>query len=779
MNKTSNIKILFVTLCVALSPTSVTWAQGVLEEVVVTAERRTENLQDVPITINAFTSDMVEKQRIHDFQDLGIAIPGFSINTFTKSRLNPSLRGGSSSLAGAGAEGAVGLFIDDLYFGGPGDFEIDMWDVERIEVLRGPQGTLFGRNTTGGSINVVTKNPTEETEAKVEVTYGNFDLLQIRGLVSGQLADNLYGLVTFQNTDRDGTSFNQVTGNRVDTTNKSSLRGKLRWELDNDLEVILSASFSRHDETGIARDQQNFPVGVALDHTDLTTFTPEQNDPRVTTQFSDGRYDSEQYTLGLRISKGLDMGELLSISSGRYFDSNHAPASLTGAPIPIFAFGEPRTVRTFSQEFRFVSELDGPLNFVSGLYFYHSDENRTVNSTVDWNRGTFAGVFQAATFCPTQLDADTDAGVITPSCFGPGLVTVGNHTGTLDSLYEASRYTVFDNVKTTSYAVFTEAKYDLTEDITLTAGGRWTHDNKELDGGTRGAPDFVWNTVPGSIYVNDESWSEFTYRFGVDWKATDSILLFGTSSKGFRSGAYDVTQGNAAGANLPLNPEKVFSHEIGIKSRWMDDRVQLNVTAFHTTYEDLQFFVTSTTTASGVIVSNAGEATVKGIEIDLIAALSDAFTFRFQFSHQDGDSENIPAETEIPEGTPPQGTVPYTYIASLEYDVETANGGNFNASIDVTKKEEWGLEFSAAPQFNSEVDALVNARASYEFPKGHWSVTAWVKNLLDEEIVTYGQDFAFPFYSFASFGAVPAVGNAGQPRYTDPRTFGVTLGYQF
>ena len=140
-----------------------------LEEVIVTAERKAESLQDVPIAVTAFTAEGVKCMQIEDFGDLSLKIPGFSVNSFSKTRVNPALRGGSSSLSSAGAEQAVGLFIDDVYFGGAGDFELDLFDVERIEVLRGPQGTLFGRNTTGGLINVVTKDPTDQVEAKVDV----------------------------------------------------------------------------------------------------------------------------------------------------------------------------------------------------------------------------------------------------------------------------------------------------------------------------------------------------------------------------------------------------------------------------------------------------------------------------------------------------------------------------------------------------------------------------------------------------------------------------------
>ena len=752
-------------------------AQQMLDEIVVTAQRRAENLQDVPISVNAFTADMVEKQRIQDFHDLGLAIPGFSINTFSKSRMNPSLRGGSSSLSGAGADGAVGMFIDDMYYGGPGDFEIDLFDVERIEVLRGPQGTLFGRNTTGGAIVVTTKDPGEELEGKLEATYGGYDLLQFRGLVSGPLTDNLFGSLAFSSTDRDGTSFNRTTGNDIDNTNRASVRGKLRWVLDNDLEAKLSFGFSKHDESGLARDQI-FGVNLPVTHEGLVDvgFVPETKS-RVTNQFSDGDYVSEQFTAGLHIEKGLEYGQLLSITSGRYFDSHESLQTITGSPVPVYAYGEPREATVISQEFRFLSELEGPLNFVSGFYFYHADEERTPDNLAHWDLDTTTASFQAATFCPFQDPADTAFFLVTPACTGPGLVTAGNRTVTLDSLYELHEFTFFERVDTTSYAVFTEAKYDILDSLTLTGGVRWTHDKKDMEGGTDGDPDFFFNPVPGLRVSDEESWGEVTYRVGLDWHVTDDIMLYGTTSKGFRSGAYDVAQSDPALSSAPVDPEIVFSHEIGMKSSWFNDRVRLNVTAFDVTYENLQFFVN---TGAASITTNAGEASVQGVEVDFLAAITEALTFRFQFSHQDGDSEGIPAAAEIPDGTPPQGTVPYTYIAALDYSTPLANGGQLSMGVDFTHKEPYGLEFNDVPQFVSEVEALVNARISYRFPGDQWEISLWGKNLTDEDIVVYGQDFWFALYDTNTFLVDQAIQTeTAQPRYADPLTWGITVGYSF
>lgn len=747
-----------------------------LEEIVVTADRRERDVQTVPISVNAFSATAIEKMRIQDFGDLAIAIPGFSINNFSKSRLNPSLRGGSSSLTAAGAEGAVGLFIDDQYFGGPGDFEIDLFDVERIEVLRGPQGTLFGRNTTGGSINVITKKPTEENEGKLEITYGNYNLVQIKGLVNGRISDNLFGLITFASTSRDGTSFNSFTGNYVDNVNKSSIRGKLLWIPADDLEVTLSASFSKHDETGIARD------GLFLDQpvtqTDLVAigFVPD-DDPRVVQMHTDGRYQSEQVTVGLRIQKDFSNGQLLSITSFRDLSTNEAKGSLAGAPVALFSFGEPREATTISQEFRFISDFDSPLNFVGGLFFYHADEARIINVTTNWDENTVGGSFQAITFCPTQTSADFDNYTISPSCFGSDPLTIGNVTRTLDSLYDPNDFRVFENVKTTSYAIFAEATYDVTDRLSLIAGGRWTYDKKSLVGGSDGDPDFFWNPQPGLRVAASANWDEVTWRFGATFNASDDMMFYATASKGFRAGAFEVSQSDPALSDKPVNPETVISYEGGMKSRWANDRIQFNITYFNAKYSNLQFFVN---TGAASITTNAGNATVNGIEADLYVAITPELTARFQWSHQNGSSSGIPADAEIAEGTPPQGTVPNTYIVGLDYEKVLDNGNVFSLGINFTKKERYGLEFNDVPQFQSEVRSLINARLGYQFGDGQWDLAIWAKNITNENIVIYGQDFWFTFYDTASYLANPdVIDNTAQPRYADPATYGISLSYNF
>jgi len=332
-----------------------------LEEITVTAERRAQSMQDVPIAVNAFTSDRIEALKIGNFLDLGFQVPGFSINTFSKSRNNPALRGGSSSLASAGAENAVGLFIDDVYFGGAGDFEVDVFDAERIEVLRGPQGTLFGRNSTGGTISIITKDPGPEREAQVQASIGDYNLNEIRARMSGPVADNVFASLSLSSTQRDGTSFNSVTGNDVDNLSRSTVRGKLLWQVNDTLEVKFGLAHASKDETGSARDAVS-----ASNTVDLSLLADQgfiiDDKTRVVQMQNDGRYNSEQWVGTMHITKDMDNGMTFqSITTGRNFDVDHQPENLGGIPTPIFDLPDSRALDTYTQEFRLISDTDDEL----------------------------------------------------------------------------------------------------------------------------------------------------------------------------------------------------------------------------------------------------------------------------------------------------------------------------------------------------------------------------------------------------------------------------------
>ena len=743
-------------------------ASAQLEEIVVTAERREESLQDVPVAVTAFTADRIESLRLDDFEDLSIQIPGFSVNSFSKTRINPALRGGSSSLASAGAEQAVGLFIDDVYFGGPGDFELELFDVERIEVLRGPQGTLFGRNTTGGLINVVTKDPGEELEGRVQASLGNYSLNQIGAYLSAPLADDLSGSVAISSRDREGTSINTVTGNDVDDINRSAIRAKLLWLPSDDWSVKLGLTHSRTSETGIARDAVSVQSTVDLDVLAQQNFMID-NDPRRVQMFQDGRFSSEQWVGSLHVERFFENFTLQSITTARSYDADTTPISLTGVPVPLFALGDSRDVESFTQEFRLVSNANEKFNWQGGLFFFSSDESRFMEAITRWDESVAGGAFSAIFGCPDQTLADFENFVVTPAC-------IANQP----ELFDENPFAIDENVDTISYSIYGEGNYAFTDAVALTVGARYTFDEKELSGETLGEYDWFWNPTPGRVVngVSDD-WNELTWRAVLDVTLSDGVLVYASAATGFRSGAFDMAQSDPALIDRPVAPETVMSYELGFKSRLLDNRLQLNIALFDATYEDLQFFVNAAGTGGVATTTNAGEASVQGVEIDGAWAITDSLIATFGYSYQDGDSRDIPAEAEIPEGTPPQGTVPNTYSFALDYTRDTS-GGEFYIHFDYLQKDEYSLEFidNSIPQFRTEIDGWINANFGFRSDNG-WAVQVWGKNLSDELVVLYGQDFWFNLYG-------PSLGNNAElfnasfgPRYMEPRTYGITVSYDF
>ncbi|NKB37796.1 MAG: TonB-dependent receptor plug domain-containing protein [Gammaproteobacteria bacterium] len=776
--------------CVLGMSSTITYAQ--IEEVVVTAERRAESIQDVPISITAFSEEGIEKMRIQDFGDLGNKIPGFGSVSFSKSRFTPAIRGGSSLLNGPGADAAVGLYIDDTYFSGPGDFEVDLFDIERIEVLHGPQGTLFGRNTTAGAVNVVTKDPAEEFEGKFEATLGDYEMLQLRGYLSGPLTDDKRASVAFSSTNRDGTSFNSVTGNDVDDIGRTSVRGKFVWDINDTLEAKVGFGYNSIDETGVARDFVMFGPFIPFDNQDpgLAGFVPD-GDTRTVQQFNDGGYRLTQYTASLHLTKELSDASLMSITTYRDMETEEDPNSLAGAPIPIFSLAEPRDVRTITQEVRYISEYEGKFNWVGGLYFLSSDESRDGRYETYWEENTRFSGFQTFLFGCSDPVAGPGGGFIGGGAADPGFLPDPACVASDPSLYTPNNFRVYQETETTSIAVFAQGSYDVTDTITATAGGRYTYDRKEANGFSEGDPDFFWNNfrtsgeapnIPVGTTAKD-SWEEFTWRVALDWQATDDVLMYGSVSTGYRSGAFDYLTISAFlgtdSLTTAVEPETVTSYEVGFKSRFWDNRVQLNVAAFRVEYDDLQFFINF---GDGGLNTNAGEQIVEGVELEFDLALTDELTFSLGYAYQDGEINGaispIDGTQLVPEGEVPGQTPEHTVILGLDY-VKLTSRGEFFGRADFTHKSRHFLELERPPQFQSETEALVNLNAGFTF-NNNVTISAWVKNVTNEDIVLHGQGFWGSFWAAST--TVPGqeyLTLSAQPRYAPPRTWGVTVGYEF
>lgn len=744
-----------------------------LVEIIVTAERISTRLQDTPLAITAFDGGTIERTRVQSVSDLVPRIPGFSVNSVSRSRVNPALRGGSSSLTAPASDQAVALFVDEVYYGSSGDFDVDLFDIERVEVLRGPQGTLFGRNSTGGSIAIVTKEPSSEVQGGVEASVGNYEMVQARGFMTGALngSKSMLGSLAFTTTDRSGTSRSRALDADVDTVDRTSVRGKLKWLFSDATSLLLSGDYNRVNETGEARDF----LGAAPQN---GAFEPDR-DSRVTDQFTAGGFRSESWGLSSKLEQQFGAGALVAISAYRHARTSEQPNDQIGSPALIFALADNRELDQFTQEVRFASELEGPFNFVGGVFYLHQNDRRTSDWFWQHRPDTFAGVLQAVSFC--QPDQGFEFESVNPACLA-----------SRPELFEAGAAAWFQKSEADSYAAFLQAKYQITPEVTLTAGGRYSIDRKTAAGYVNGDLSFAMNPVEapgfmgtaGGYALNkvSERWNAFTPRVTIDWKPADELMFYVTASRGYRSGAYQL-ENDATLAGVPLDPEFVWNYEAGLKSRFFNNTVQTNLAAFHARYSDLQFQFTDENGQSEV--DNAGKARVRGIETELTWHPVRGLNLGANYSYQTGEVRRIPEELGIPEGIEPAQMPKHSLNLTGAYSLDFADGSTVTLSADMQYKSKYQLELNPDPAFTSQVKNIINANISYQTPNQKWHFTLWGKNLTDEDVVIYGNDIRFFVYSFneafnpeaANFN--PAAATSRIVRYAPPRTYGVTARFDF
>lgn len=740
----------------------------VLDEIIVTSQKRAANLQDTPTAITAFGEGLIKQARIQDFTDLGLKIPGFSFVSFGKNRVFPALRGGSSTLSSPGADNAVALFIDEVYFAGGGDFNLDLVDIERIEVLRGPQGTLNGRNTTGGSINIITKQPSDTFEGEVEATFGNNNLLQFKGYVSGPLNDsgNLMGSLSFMSTDSDGGTRNRATGDRLEDDNRSTVRGKIKWEASDRTTINLSADYTRIDESNTARDF----IGAAPTASLLVAegFQPD-NDAFVVDQFDSGNFRSDSWGASIRVTTDFDSGTFTSITAYRGLDNSQSPEDIIGVPLRFAGVAEARDKKQFTQELRWTSESEGRFSWIGGLFFLYQDDARRTDWVTTYDPSTFAGALQSINFCPDQ---GGELNFALPECVVD-----------FPELFNENNSTTFQKSETTSYSAYLEGRYEILDNVSLITGGRMTYDRKTATGFNSGDTDFIFN--PEAFVIDDElsqGWSEFTPRAVIEWTPTDDIMTYASASRGFRSGAYQFS-GDRAQSVIPVDTESVWSYELGFKSRFWQDRVQLNAALFQADYKGFQFYLV--TPEGDVIANNAGKAQVRGFEVELTALPIDNLNVYVNYSYQDGETSDFPADLELPDGISPPQTPKHSINAGFSYSIVTDNGMEIMPYVDYQYKSPYQLELTPDPAFESKVDHLLNAGIVINFPDGNWSANIWGKNLTQKKIVVSGQDLRIFAYSFdeafnpGSPNFIPSASTANMPAYAPPRTYGITLNRKF
>ncbi len=701
-----------------------------LEEVVVTSERREATLQTSPVSVSVLSGAFVEDARITDPSSLTAHIPNLGFAKFDRVQAVPSLRGAQTFDDSPGIELPVAVFIDEISYGRVTDWDLAMFDVDRVEVLKGPQGALYGRNVTGGVIKILSRRPHRDFEASGELSLGRFDDREVRGLINGSVGANVSGRLAVVYHERDGYTRNPVSGSDLDSIDKISARGQLLFEISPTLSALLQIGTVQDDGFGQTRDYVGSPL-TAPDFLGVAT----DNDPDTALNAFDGGLDRSATNVSATVDFKLDAATFTSITGYFDDDTSMAPTDIAASPVPLLWETNEFTVKQFSQEFRLVSaESDSPWSWLGGVYYLNIDHARDRNFFHQLRAGTFLGDLQAAFFGNNDM---------------LGLQT---HM----------------EVETESYSGYAQVSYAINDRANLTAGGRYTRDEKSGTLTNKGDSFLFLGAGPYIDLPLKDSWSEFTPKITADFNFTPDVMGYVTWARGFKSGGWTAFNPDANGPEDmqdAFDPETAENFEVGLKTRWLEDRLQINANTYHVDYQDLQVAINDDT--GGFIVTNAGKASAKGIDLEVLARPARGLEMWLNYSYFDGEFTAGPFDgAAMPSPSD-------SYTAGFAYS-HPAGGGELRFRADVQYKDLYPQE-PGEGAVEIGLDNIVNAGISW-MPNDRWEVELWGRNLTDDRSNTYLNDFAPFYFSEAELGA----GATGMTaNYIEPRSYGVSFRLKF
>ncbi|MDB5482774.1 MAG: TonB-dependent receptor [Caulobacteraceae bacterium] len=655
-----------------------------------------------------------------------------------------SIRGTTIGNDAAGIDQGVSVFIDDVPPTGFGDDSPDLYDLQSVEVLRGPQGTLFGRNVTGGAVLIRTLPPSFMMAGQGTFTYGSDNLMEGQAYVTGPLvADTLAGKIAVDLRRRDDWLRNITLHDKTYGENLGSVRGQLLWTPTSKVRVLLGGDYL--DDTSSGKVQWlvgNFQPSL---------FPPLSYSPSETNQGSNARTDKKIGGLLARVDWTLPFATLTSITGYRNVKTR-VHFSTSGDPFNSIISDPVTRDDQISEEIHLTSPADQRLTWVAGAFFLHG--HRAYLQTVS---------FDAAP--GTRLNALAQLGVPSLARFLGPYVSYANQHITLDD-----------------EAVFGEATFAFTKTLKLTVGGRYSHESKA--GHTEVFDTSVTNpNLSTGPYSHD--WDSFTPKALLSYQPTPELLLYASATNGFESGGYDTNGTTNAALASAYNPEKVWSYEGGVKSTLFDKRLQVNLAVYDAEYTDLQ--TRNFDPISGnIIAGNAARGRVRGVELDTSAAVTSWLNLGATYSYTDAKYGRY--LTPNPSGPPTDNSrhlIPFTPRHALNVSADThfrAPGGSgvVNIGGDVTYRS--GVQFNDAnstPAFivsKSQYKGLLNMHIRWSSDNDKFEVALWAKNLTNTQAIINNADLSNFFDTIAEYsaGKIVSIDN-----WTNSRTLGISLTGKF
>ena len=767
MKRKFNILPLCVALVVLALPAA---GNAQIEEIVVTAQKREENLQDTPIAITAFTEEALEGRLINDISKLADFTPNVIFDTTAP--ISGLSNGAAVFIRGIGqldfamtTDPGVGTYIDGVYSSRAVGGVLDVVDIERIEILRGSQGTLFGRNTIGGAINITTKRPAETFGGMVEATFGEFERTDFKGSLDVPVTDRFRTKFAFSSKNRNGFVDRIAVGDRLGDEDRQSARGSFLLEPADNIELYATVDYTNIDEqsagsvmVGItefpgdpiqglvpsstwAYNRVFVPANPGAAPYTLEEFLPGEQDQTLAT--GPTGTDLESFGATLTFTWSLPWFEFKSITSYRdtegefYRDPDNSSVEITETTNPNYNHEQ------FSQELQLTGRgFNERLQYVLGAYYFEEDGTDDV-------------------FVPIYGALPTPAGLIALPLYINNYVTVDND----------------------SKAVFGQGTFDLTDQIALTFGMRYTEDKKGFGYRQYISPD----PFPGNIAVVallgppvaapgpadalvlwdevTEKFDELNFRAGLEYQLNDDTLFYFTYADGYKSGGFNFRYVVPRVEPLPFDPETLESYEVGVKWQGLDDRLRINAAGFVSEYSDVQIQLFET--GGGPLTQNAGVADIIGVEVELTAVPHDRLLLNAGFGYIDAeyDELNLPT-TNVAQAVNLDTKLPNTPETTVNVSAEYSHllpWGSLVVRGDYRYTNDLYNDAQNSPFLYQDGYHTVNA--SLTFATGNWELSVFGANLTDKRFITSGDsNFGLGFH---------------EANYNRPREFGGLIRYRF
>lgn len=757
-----------------------------LEEIMVTAQKRPEGLQDTPIAISAVSAAALEARGVQNISNLQNFTPNLVFDSTApisgvSSGAVVFIRGVGQTDFSITTDPGVGTYVDGVYMSRSIGGVLDVLDLERVEVLRGPQGTLFGRNTIGGAISLISKRPAEEFGVRGEITYGNRDRIDLFGAVDAPIGDKVRTKFVASLRKQDGFVIGQADDRDLGDTNRYSLRGVVEVDFADNFMATLAADYTRiHEQNApsklvgisvqppIAFDDNGVPVSLTTTRTDIrfdretgnTVFenftvpagaptlaflqnfadVPVLGDTPIDERFITSDLDSTFATgpngteldiwgVSLVLDWDLGWGQVKSTTAYRKTSGSFA-RDADGSPVDFahtenFDYGQDQ----FSQELQLTGTvIDDKLKYAAGVFFFDESGNDELFVTL-------------------------------PDAFG----IVSN----------------FTFVNNQSIAAYAQGTYAITDELSLTAGARYTEDDKEYtapaDGngitngfaGIFGAPGTFTNFFPpGTV---SEKFTDWSFKGILDYNFGNGTLVYVSYSEGFKSGGFNVRYLVPVPNAIPFTPEQLTTYEAGIKWQGLDNRVRVNAAVFHSDYEDIQLVIYN---GGAPIITNAGDANINGAEIEIQAVPTENLELGFGLGYLDASYSSvapldplIAPDVQVGIDNDLPNTPEWSMNAFAQYTLPVTDRGSVIGRVDWTyssriENDAVNSRFLTQPGFH-----LLNAQITYSHDDGRWSVSAFADNLFNERVLESGDsNFGIGFH---------------EATFNEPREYGVRARFKY